>query len=242
MCLQMDLLNHKDSCKLVSDCFSNCEKAKLRDNFRPPQEISQIETTLAFAYRLIAQLGPEEILQRVSEPAPDWKQPAKYLSKSCMSPLVALLNLTDHIGRVNCKEMNVYSTVALKTASSYGLSLEKRDILAAAILKIILVAKFNNKCITHLTIDVMTGVSMHSRYVGWGLYLASSFLNHSCTANTTPVFYGTNAVFYAIKPIKAGEQLTHEYIISVNAPASKRQDLFNSMHNFTCTCVACKEG
>jgi SET domain len=202
------------------------------------------EINFAFVYRLTSLLGPDEILQHMSAPAPDWKQPAKYLSAACKSPLDALLNLTDHMGKVNCNDMKVYSSVALQTASSYGLSLEKRDQLAAVVLKMILVAKFNIKNITHLTMDVSNGrgVSMHTRVIGAGLYLASSLINHSCIANMAAVYCGSTVVFTAMKPIKAGEQLTMEYIAHLIDPVSRRQNICNSVHRFTCTCVACKEG
>jgi hypothetical protein len=232
-CQLLDWQSHKYSCKSVSSCFSKCSDGAPRNNFRPSKEFSLVETTFAFVYRLTSLLGPDEILQHMSAPAPDWKQPAKY----------ALFNLTDHMGKVNCTEMKVYSSVALQTASSFGLSLEKRDQLAAAVLKMILVAKYNNKKILHLTMDVTSsGTSFHTRVIGSGLYLASSLFNHSCLANTMPVYCGTTAVVRAIKPIKAGEQLTQDYIAHLHEPASKRQDTFNSVHRFTCTCVACKEG
>jgi len=73
-----------------------------------------------------------------------------------------------------------------------------------------------------------------------GLYLTSSFVNHSCCSNIFKydLLGTTNHKYYALRDIKTGEALTYCYIIPGDNVIQRRKDLLNYYH-FTCTCERC---
>jgi len=73
-----------------------------------------------------------------------------------------------------------------------------------------------------------------------GLYIKSSFFNHSCYQNIFKYELpsSTNHIYYALRDIKTGEALTYCYIIPGDDVVQRRKDLSNYYH-FTCTCERC---
>ncbi|KAJ7198600.1 hypothetical protein GGX14DRAFT_525763 [Mycena pura] len=68
-----------------------------------------------------------------------------------------------------------------------------------------------------------------------------SRLNHSCSANTNPIFdkYSLSYRLYAVRDIAAGEELTFQYINTLSDAAKRQESL--KPYDFVCTCTACTE-
>ncbi|CAO1629020.1 unnamed protein product [Sympodiomycopsis kandeliae] len=65
-----------------------------------------------------------------------------------------------------------------------------------------------------------------------------AILNHSCLPNVSSIFLGDVVITKALRPLLAGEEITHEYVRG-GTDYSTRQQLL-SKHGFTCTCSLCK--
>ncbi|KAK7005391.1 ER lumen protein-retaining receptor [Favolaschia claudopus] len=68
-----------------------------------------------------------------------------------------------------------------------------------------------------------------------------SLLNHSCSANTAPVFHLPSLSFrlYAVRDIPAGEELTFQYIDVLACAAARQRAL--KPYDLVCTCTACSD-
>lgn len=73
---------------------------------------------------------------------------------------------------------------------------------------------------------------------GWGAFLFGSLFNHSCDANIRRTPYGNKLVFFADRPIKAGEQLFLAYHTHFSY---KPRETRRHMLGFDCKCQACRE-
>jgi tetratricopeptide (TPR) repeat protein len=71
-----------------------------------------------------------------------------------------------------------------------------------------------------------------------GIWIQTSYLNHSCTGNVFRTFIGDFAIIRALRPIKNGEELHHSYVPVLNS-LEKRQEAL-SKYGFTCSCEVCK--
>src|SRR5690348_5100364 len=73
-----------------------------------------------------------------------------------------------------------------------------------------------------------------------GLFPLSSYLNHSCDSNVgvkQPSYRGDILSFRAIKPIKAGDELTISYWEDPDV-TTRRKELWRNFY-FKCSCVRC---
>jgi hypothetical protein len=68
-----------------------------------------------------------------------------------------------------------------------------------------------------------------------------SRLNHSCVPNAQGNFKDELGVFnvHATRLIKAGEEVTLNYLPEHSTPRALRQNQLQSTYNFTCSCAAC---
>jgi SET and MYND domain-containing protein len=71
------------------------------------------------------------------------------------------------------------------------------------------------------------------------LYPLASYFNHSCLPNLTRSREGRNAVFYALRDIKAGEPLVISYVDPLDPPDVRRRHLMSS-YRFVCECPRCR--
>ncbi|GAB7335459.1 hypothetical protein MBLNU13_g07821t1 [Cladosporium sp. NU13] len=71
-----------------------------------------------------------------------------------------------------------------------------------------------------------------------GIYIRSSYVNHSCVPNAHRTFIGEFLLLYATKDIKKGEELTISYGPDLVAFVSRREAIM-SMWNFQCECALC---
>ena len=67
----------------------------------------------------------------------------------------------------------------------------------------------------------------------WGL---GSYINHSCLANAHKVFIGDLMLLRAVRPIKAGEEITLSYISPLE---EKRKDYLQGVWGIDCQCGLC---
>ena len=85
-------------------------------------------------------------------------------------------------------------------------------------------------------------IQERSQNPGYGLYLTSSFLNHSCF-NTTKSFFDGNALtFVSSCDIAAGQEITFNY--GPHYKVSSRQErrkYLKDLYFFACDCKACHE-
>lgn len=70
-----------------------------------------------------------------------------------------------------------------------------------------------------------------------GLWVMTSYLNHSCLGNVGRTFIGDFVIVRALKFIKKGEELLQSYA-PVIAPLTGRRKIFKKMR-FMCRCVMC---
>ncbi|VFQ86479.1 unnamed protein product [Cuscuta campestris] len=78
----------------------------------------------------------------------------------------------------------------------------------------------------------------HSHYHGIGLWLLTSFINHSCEPNVRRSHVGDHVLVHASRDIKMGEELTFAYF-DVLSPLETRQGKAKSW-GFVCKCKRCK--
>lgn len=71
-----------------------------------------------------------------------------------------------------------------------------------------------------------------------GIYIRSSYINHSCVRNSHRTTIGDLLLLYATKDIKKGEELTISYGYDLDMFAS-RKEAISSMWNFQCNCPLC---
>lgn len=73
--------------------------------------------------------------------------------------------------------------------------------------------------------------------ISGALWEMGSFLNHSCLANAHKVFLGDMMLLRAVRPLKAGEEITLSYI---NPLEEKRKDYLKGIWGMDCQCGLCK--
>lgn len=71
-----------------------------------------------------------------------------------------------------------------------------------------------------------------------GVYIRSSYINHSCVLNSHRIFIGDLLLLHATKDIKVGEEFTISYGPDLQAFASRGEAIM-SMWNFQCDCPLC---
>ena len=71
-----------------------------------------------------------------------------------------------------------------------------------------------------------------------GVYIRSSYVNHSCVPNSHRTFIGDLLLLYATKDIKKGEELAINYGADLQAFTSRGEAIM-SMWNFQCSCPLC---
>jgi SET domain-containing protein len=71
------------------------------------------------------------------------------------------------------------------------------------------------------------------------LFVAASFVNHSCDFNTIYPFNESTQklMFQAARPIKAGQEITISYV--GNGDYDSRQRVLRMVYGFDCTCTKC---
>ncbi|XP_065830200.1 histone-lysine N-methyltransferase SMYD3-like isoform X2 [Oscarella lobularis] len=74
--------------------------------------------------------------------------------------------------------------------------------------------------------------------VGVAMYQTFSLLNHSCVPNCVATNQQARMQVRAVRPIKAGEEVTISYI-SVFQPIESRRDALQEQYSFLCTCPGC---
>ena len=75
-----------------------------------------------------------------------------------------------------------------------------------------------------------------------GLFLVSSYINHSCNPNATPFYNGKTRqrLTIALFDIKKGTEITCNYIgMQIFSPMKVRHKLLMNSHNFKCICKEC---
>lgn len=87
------------------------------------------------------------------------------------------------------------------------------------------------------------GISLGGTGGGVGIFLVTSMLNHSCTANVRWEVQGTVCRLYAGRGVPAGEELCANYLGSrlAHMDVAARQAKLQASWGFTCTCPACTQ-
>ncbi|RZS24909.1 hypothetical protein BHM03_00058038 [Ensete ventricosum] len=78
----------------------------------------------------------------------------------------------------------------------------------------------------------------HSNYVGVGLWILPSFVNHSCSPNARRLHVGDWVVVHASRDVKAGEEITFAYF-DVLLPLDDRRAMAK-VWGFECSCERCR--
>eukprot|EP01080_Neovahlkampfia_damariscottae_P005769 gene5769-9590_t len=75
--------------------------------------------------------------------------------------------------------------------------------------------------------------------LGTGVYLASSFLNHSCQPNCVAMFNKNEIIIRCIENIKKGDQLMISYVEFASS-SPNRNEILQSQYCFECFCQKCQ--
>eukprot|EP00741_Cyanophora_paradoxa_P012448 tig00020610_g12027.t1 len=79
---------------------------------------------------------------------------------------------------------------------------------------------------------------------GFALYFAASYANHGCIPSAAVEFPedDATAVFTALRPLSAGEEITRAYLPTKGRTAAERQAELKASCSFDCACQACSRG
>lgn len=72
-----------------------------------------------------------------------------------------------------------------------------------------------------------------------GLWIAPSFINHSCIANTTRTFFGDVTVIKALEDLPKGTELTVQYNIDTPEYSARSSEIAHYLHYRHCGCKWC---
>lgn len=72
--------------------------------------------------------------------------------------------------------------------------------------------------------------------ISGALWETGSYINHACLANAHKVFIGDMMLLRAVRPLKAGEEITLPYI---NPLEEKRKDYLKGIWGIDCSCSLC---
>ncbi|XP_059485308.1 SET and MYND domain-containing protein 4-like [Neocloeon triangulifer] len=196
---------------------------------------------------LIAKLGGEkEILKQLNtETKLDWKRPYKHFGRdaSPVDNLKALLLQEDNVGHLNQDFTSSVTAPALAVATRFASSFQRPqevEQFASFVMKMILLVGFNSKMLHSCDFDVFGSAKSVEKDFGLAIYLASSFINHSCSPNMIRVSYGSTAVYRIIKPVAKGEELTESYHVGMQIPSESRKRVCVNECCFHCQCLACR--
>ncbi|XP_021910169.1 LOW QUALITY PROTEIN: uncharacterized protein LOC110823968 [Carica papaya] len=78
----------------------------------------------------------------------------------------------------------------------------------------------------------------NSEYYGVGLWVLTSFINHSCHPNSRRLHVNDHVILHASRDIKAGEEITLAYF-DVLSQLGKRKEM-SKKWGFVCKCKRCK--
>lgn len=94
--------------------------------------------------------------------------------------------------------------------------------------------------VNSLVEDVISAkvLGKNSDYYGVGLWLLSSFINHSCNPNAKRLHIGDYVIVHVSRDVKAGEEITFGYF-DVLSSLSNRKKMATSW-GFECSCKRCK--
>jgi hypothetical protein len=128
----------------------------------------------------------------------------------------------------------------------FGMSGEKLHHLTEFLVMSMMIFKRNSVKISHPQYHAETDVLVGQHSIGWGLYMNSTRVMHSCMPNTVGVEYlGKTLVCFAMMPIQPGEMLTANYVNGIALPnrsTEARREQIQLMYNFSCKCEACMKG
>jgi hypothetical protein len=131
-------------------------------------------------------------------------------------------------------------------ADCFGMSGEKLHHLTEFLVMAMMIFKRNAVKISHPQYHAETDILVNQYSIGWGLYMNSTRVMHSCMPNTFGAdFEGKTLVFFAVLPIQPGEMLTVDYVSGIELPRSSteaRREEIQQMFNFHCKCEACMKG
>ena len=101
------------------------------------------------------------------------------------------------------------------------------------------------ECNIHLTKEAQIGTNGMSKgrgqEVGWSVYSALSFVNHSCVPNTLSSSHGKVKFLYSINIIPKGAEITDSYGERyVSHTRTERRKALQQTYYFCCGCAACQ--
>lgn len=101
------------------------------------------------------------------------------------------------------------------------------------------------ECNIHLTKEAEVSNSGMNKgrgqEVGWSVYSALSFVNHSCVPNTLSSFHGKVKFLYSINIIPRGAEITDSYGERyVSHTRTQRRSALQQHYYFCCGCAACQ--
>ena len=124
----------------------------------------------------------------------------------------------------------------MQAAASLLLSLLPPRLHLPAASLVSFMSRVNNN--SHAMSAASASVSSSSPHVGFGLFPLCSILNHSCYPNCLYTSHGQQLVMRVIRPVRAGEELTVNYIGLYASLLQRRRELRESK-KFTCECRRC---
>ena len=128
------------------------------------------------------------------------------------------------------------------TLEDYGMSDNGESIgaIQGALLHHLQIIQCNGFCVTELQLT-SDFENPHPAEIGNGIYPTCALMNHSCDACADTAFYGDAFVVRAVRPVRAGDEVTISYGPHFSSTKQReRQAALRSQYSFECRCVACR--
>lgn len=145
--------------------------------------------------------------------------------KNCLT-ILGSLAITDH-------DKNVPKPPSMSLRMIPGLSQSQQDGMIECLIYFIKLLNANS-----LGFDTFYKGDMAS--VGGVICLFGSLFNHSCDSNISRITFQDKIIFFASRPIKAGEQLFISYRPNFSFLNRKRRQSALDCFGFKCKCQACE--
>ncbi|KAK4574815.1 hypothetical protein LTR86_001657 [Recurvomyces mirabilis] len=140
------------------------------------------------------------------------------------------------ISNLSSKKLDLYSGLHYEIQT---LDAESRDhVRRYLIRKQYTSATLPAALLDHLKLLAIFKTNSVGSETGTGVFATYSRINHSCTPNIDNSHIDDHELLYAIRDIKAGEEITTSYIDGLTFPKAWRAHTLARWH-FTCKCEAC---
>ncbi|KAK8405295.1 hypothetical protein O3P69_001699 [Scylla paramamosain] len=249
------------TCSLVVFCSEECQSTgvtgyhKAECGVLPALVSLQLDPAAALAFRVLSSTTLPALRAKVSALLDEGSGSRPMLSvqrdyrmlyhleghatartESQLQETAAIACVLAHILFQNCPSFLMDDTGNLSAISEEDITL-----VGGQLMRLIL----GLECNIHLTKEALVGTAVMNKgrgqEVGWSVYSALSFVNHSCVPNTLSTSHGKVKFLYSINIIPRGAEITDSYGERyVSHTRTERRTALQQHYYFCCGCAACQ--